>query len=81
MSPNDAPKLSSHNRKQLSVVGECGCYFCMAVFSPTEIVEWTDNGDTALCPCCGVDALLPGITDTQTLVRCCETWFTGIRPR
>lgn len=45
----------------------CGCFFCLATFSSGEIKEWTDeslyfseeHGQTALCPKCGVDSVLP----------------------
>jgi hypothetical protein len=50
----------------------CGCFYCGALFSPTEILDWVDvppdsppdsdaadRGTTALCPRCGIDAVLP----------------------
>jgi hypothetical protein len=41
----------------------CACYHCLARFAPAEIVKWTDAdehrvGQTALCPRCGVDAVI-----------------------
>lgn len=36
----------------------CGCFHCLAVFAPSEIVEWVDEETTALCPRCGVDSVI-----------------------
>ncbi len=36
----------------------CGCFYCLSTFPPSDIVEWTDDGQTALCPRCPVDAVL-----------------------
>jgi hypothetical protein len=32
-----------------------------------EVVDWIDDGDTPLCPNCGVAAVLPGVTDLVEL--------------
>ena len=36
----------------------CGCFYCMAAFPPSEIADWIDEGKTALCPKCGIDAVI-----------------------
>jgi len=40
----------------------CGCFYCGAIFPPTEITEWVDEweeiGQTALCPRCGIDSVI-----------------------
>jgi len=46
------------NREELLAASECGCYHCCAMFAPTEIVKWTDEGEdgvgqTGVCPRCG----------------------------
>lgn len=53
------PQLTMHNHKAIEESENCGCYCCLAVFSKHDITQWTDWGDTALCPKCGVDAVLP----------------------
>lgn len=35
-----------------------GCYDCLFEGVPADIKHWTDGGDTALCPHCGLDFLL-----------------------
>ena len=37
---------------------KCGCFYCLAVYSPSEIGDWIDGDDTALCPKCGIDAVI-----------------------
>lgn len=37
---------------------KCGCFFCMKIFSPAEIIEWIDDDKTALCPNCCIDAII-----------------------
>lgn len=45
----------------------CGCFYCLSTFPPSEIEEWVDEpedcprgpGRTAICPKCGIDAVLP----------------------
>ena len=58
-----AHKASSHNKNTLERDNKCGCFYCLRVFSPSEIKEWCDEseneeGVTAICPYCDVDAIL-----------------------
>ncbi len=46
------------NRADLSRGGPCGCFRRLAVFDASEVREWV-AGTTALCPRCGIDAVLP----------------------
>jgi len=62
-------KHASRHRDLLLDSGRAGCFYCMAVFDPSEITDWIDgrqvetgrieDGVTALCPRCGIDAVLP----------------------
>lgn len=38
----------------------CGCFYCLNVFNSAEIEEWIEDksGDTAICPRCGIDAVI-----------------------
>jgi hypothetical protein len=31
------------NRKEVENSKECGCFYCLAVFSPSDIVLWSDS--------------------------------------
>jgi len=71
-------KESMKNRQAITESEKVGCYFCIEAFDSKEVTEFCDNGETGLCPKCGVDSLLPNQTDTKTLANLCEKWFTGV---
>ena len=62
-------RFSSHHRALLVKSPVAGCFYCGAMFAPAEITDWIDgpqvatgettDGVTALCPRCGIDAVLP----------------------
>lgn len=54
----------------------CGCYFCIRHISSVDVDEYTDDGATALCPNCGVDALIIDVS-TEELEEAHERWFCG----
>ena len=61
---------SSEHRAEIEASTICGCFYCLATFEPSDIGEWvgapkdpvtgapTGEGETALCPHCGIDAVL-----------------------
>lgn len=51
-------KKSIYNRKNIEKNSICGCYYCCKEFNSDEIVEFTDEEQTAICPKCGIDAVL-----------------------
>ena len=54
-----AHKHCFRNRSELQESEICGCFYCEKMFAPSEIEEWTDDGDTtALCPKCGIDSVI-----------------------
>jgi hypothetical protein len=58
-----AHKRSIHHRDEVMRSDLCGCFHCLATFSPSKIAEWTDHSEppdrhTAMCPRCGIDAVL-----------------------
>ena len=79
INPEDAANESSHNHAAIDNGIPCGCYFCLSVFDGGEISKWTDEGTTAVCPICGVDAVLPGVTDMEILGAAMERFFCGSR--
>ena len=68
----DLESIHRHSSRHREVVvgsSRCGCFYCLSEFSPTEITDWVDGqvddddlqlGATALCPRCGIDAVLRG---------------------
>ena len=67
-------KFCTQHRDLLAKSEAAGCFHCCAIFSPSEVVDWIDeppapksgrvssDGVTALCPRCGMDAVLPSAT-------------------
>jgi hypothetical protein len=53
-----AHKHCIRHRAEVEASEICGCFYCLSTFPPTAITEWTDDGQTALCPKCSVDAVL-----------------------
>jgi hypothetical protein len=51
------------NRTAIEAATVCGCFCCMKIFRPSLITKWTDSGETACCPYCGLDTVLPGNDD------------------
>ena len=49
---------STKHRLEVMASDKCGCFYCLGVFSPHEIVEWIDAGETAMCPRCGIDSVI-----------------------
>jgi hypothetical protein len=81
---NDAYK-PAHEHARLhreEVLGseQCGCFFCGATFKPGAISEWVENGQTALCPNCGIDAVIGDKSNYQPskgfLLSMFKYWFS-----
>lgn len=69
----------TNNRDKIKVSTSCVCIYCTKFFSPTDIVDWADHGNTALCPLCGIDAVI-GATSKTVLSQAVidflhEQWF------
>lgn len=71
-------KYATDNRQALEKSSKCGCVYCCEQYYPIEIEEW--SGDTAICPRCGIDAVIPNslITDMRVKNRSrCINRFIG----
>ncbi len=59
-----AHKFSSNHKPELEKGRLCGCFYCLRIYSPSEIKEWLveetaiDWRGTALCPYCDVDSVI-----------------------
>ncbi|MDM1485870.1 cytoplasmic protein [Acinetobacter towneri] len=49
---------SSQHRALLQQSECCGCFCCLETFAYSEIEDWCDDEQTAICPHCGIDAVL-----------------------
>ena len=54
-------QFSSYHRQLIEQdeITQVSCFYCLEVYPKEEIREWIDGGCTALCPRCGIDAVLP----------------------
>lgn len=83
--------LSFRNRAFLACSEDAACFYCLRTFRPSEIWHWIDNEETAVCPYCGIDSVLPmgapgSIVDLflrprpRLLEAMRQYWFEGGRP-
>ncbi|NLB62133.1 MAG: cytoplasmic protein [Clostridiales bacterium] len=74
----DAHRFCSNNKAMLQSDSICGCFYCLAIFHPKEIKDWTPDL-AALCPYCGIDSIISessGFPITQEfLSKMHEYWF------
>ncbi|WP_152446505.1 cytoplasmic protein [Bacillus sp. THAF10] len=75
----ESHRFSSHNRKDLEKDSTCGCFYCLKIFNPKEIVEWWDDDNTAVCPYCGIDSIIgesSGFPITELFLKSMhKVWF------
>lgn len=60
-------KCAINNRQQIEVADMCGCFYCKEMFYAGDVTEWTDNGQTAICPYCGVDSVICNTDDYKII--------------
>lgn len=75
-----AHKKSINHKLQIEKEPICGCFYCLKLFNPQEIVHWIpDQTGTAECPYCGVDSVIGTNSDypltVEFLKKMNEYWF------
>ena len=59
------------NREEIEESDICVCLSCCEIFYASEVEAYIDEGETALCPICGIDAVIGDCTgismDSATL--------------
>ncbi len=67
------------NRAELEKSEICGCFYCLKLFSLTEISEWVDDNLTGLCPKCGIDSVIGSASgfriEIDLLTQMKKHWF------
>ena len=58
-------KHSCRNHAELKQSLKCGCFSCGSIFDATEVEDYIDDGETALCPYCGVDSVIGEASGTE----------------
>jgi hypothetical protein len=86
-------RFCDQHRNLLEQSERAGCFYCRRFFDPREIKDWIDgarlesgdlaDGVTALCPRCGIDAVLPSAApiklDADLLAEMHRYWFASRR--
>ena len=54
----EAKLRASAHRVHLEASTRCACFFCFRTFAVRDITSWIDKNQTALCPGCGLDAVI-----------------------
>ena len=78
------PRFAMKNRREVEGSALAGCFHCAQTFTPADICEYTDGGETCLCPKCGIDAVVGdmGIANEVTeekLQRAKLYWFNSTK--
>ncbi len=76
-------RLCTGHRDAIERSNSCGCFYCVRIFPANQINEWIDGIDlprpvTALCPHCGIDAILPDASidiTAELLAEMRRVWF------
>jgi len=76
-----AHRHSIKHMEEVQASTMCGCFYCLKKFTPSEINDWLESEETALCPYCSIDAVIGdksgyAITDTF-LSSMREMWFVA----
>lgn len=86
MSPAEAVASTYMNRSAIEASEKCGCYRCLAVFSPREITLWCDSVDpededpgalrTDIDKFKGMTAVCPICEDDSLIASSCDVPLT-----
>ncbi|WP_081771312.1 hypothetical protein [Methylibium sp. T29-B] len=63
----DTGDQSFNNRDELTRARVAGCFSCLGIFRPADIVLWLHEDSTAACPICGADTVLPHVDSLAAL--------------
>ncbi|RDJ35599.1 MAG: cytoplasmic protein [Crenarchaeota archaeon] len=74
MSLYNTLNLAMRNKAQLTTAKNAGCYQCGKIFDTKEIKEFTDQGETALCPYCEIDSVI-----AETNIKLSEEYLKAIK--
>lgn len=81
MTLEEAHRLSFRNRRLLIHWLECVCFCCTRTFPMRDIEQWAE-GETAICPHCSVDAVLPATSEfTDEFIEQMQLRYFGVNVR
>ena len=67
------------NREEIVKSAMCGCFYCLAIFPPSDVMHWIDESQTAMCPKCDIDSVIGSASgfpiDVRFLKQMEGRWF------
>lgn len=78
----NAHKHSSDHREELVQSTKAGCFYCLSVYNASDITDWIDNEQTALCPQCSIDSVIgdhSGYPITEEFLSKMESHWFGLK--
>src|SRR5579871_3864534 len=81
---------SSRHHDEILASNTCGCFYCLAIFPPSEITDWVQEDQdnilsqqTAHCPKCYIDSVIGSASGypitTEFLEKMHAEWFSRSR--
>ena len=71
--------FATSNREMLEKSSKAGCYYCMKIYDASEVTDFLEQEETALCPKCGIDSVLPSSSPyeltAENLSKLYRFWF------
>lgn len=77
---NASHKHTIRHRAEILQSDVCGCFYCITIFRPKDIIDWIDDEQTAICPNCGIDSVIGDksgypVIDNNFLKQMNSYWF------
>jgi hypothetical protein len=72
--------MAINNKVVLEQSKKAGCYCCCKIFDSCDVKNFTDNGNTGVCPHCLADCLIGDFSITleeSILKKAKQFWFGG----
>lgn len=73
----EATSMAWKNKSKIKEGMICSCYYCLSKYDGSEIAEYVDNEQTAVCPKCSIDSVIPEDVDEEILMEINKRWFSG----
>lgn len=76
----DKEPTTQGNRNIILASQKAGCLLCTSCYDASEVTAYTDEGETALCPVCGLDGVIgdaEGIEMTEITLVALNEFFCG----
>ena len=65
------------NQKSIEGSQRCGCFNCLKIYAPNDVIDWCDNDYTAICPYCKACTVIGDASDypiSQVSLQAVKDW-------